>query len=67
MNTEGTVAEENALGVEGLSYSLKQSSSSQYAAVVGMNWNFAQSFGTSLEVVSGPERNLVNMVITYSY
>ncbi|MEZ9875076.1 hypothetical protein [Vibrio breoganii] len=67
MNTEGRVAEDDALGVEGLSYSLEQSSSSQYAAVVGMNWNFADSFGTSLELVAGPERNLVNMVMTYSY
>lgn len=67
MHSEGLTKEDNALGVEGLSYQLSQESAEDYSALVGMNWNITKTYGLNLEYMGGPGRQIFNIIMTYSY
>ncbi|CDU08761.1 conserved exported hypothetical protein [Vibrio coralliirubri] len=67
MHSEGLTQENNALGVDGLSYQLSQQSAEDYSAIIGANWNITKTYGANLEFIGGPGRKIVNVIMTYSY
>ena len=67
MNNTGTTSETDALGIEGLSYSIDQYNTNDWSGIVGFNWNLARSYGVSAEANIGEGRKSVMAMLTYRW
>ncbi|MFA0085286.1 hypothetical protein [Vibrio sp. 10N.261.51.F12] len=64
LHTTGTTSETNALGIEGLGYSIDQQNENDWS---GLNWNLARHYGVAAEASLGQGRKSVMAMLTYRW
>lgn len=67
MNNRGTTSETDALGIQGLDYSIDQYNTHDWSGIVGFNWNLARSYGVAAEANVGEGRKSVMAMLTYRW